>query len=849
MGGIRPELHPLRTKSNCSPARRATSDDFVPRSFMLKRYKKNLVAGPFVRAFRWNSPRRPSRHGIEIVRNSACIWKFLLLACLLAFMARPVSAIEARAGEYRLQVVTDPPVVPVGKANLVVKVSDAEGKPVADLDVRAIARMPAMPMGEREQSARPGPRPGEYIVPTSFPMAGGYVVEISADGSKAEVAMKTGQNTGGEASIPWTGIAIGVVALALAAFVIARMRKTGQRLDTKVLWNRQVIGGILLLGIAIAIAVWAVRTQRRPGAMDPIEAQIMEMNTPAPEGSFAVELQKVQLRSFGPSIDYPGQVVGFNEQNLVSRVTGTILWMPLYVGDPVKKGQLLARLDTTLVDPELARRSAARGGAEQGVNVARMESSRASNAIREAEAEVSSAEAMTDEAKAQVSAKEQQRIEAQAEIEAALAEVSAREAQLESVQAEQIYARAELGRMKNLVDDGAISRDEYQRSEANARQADAAVAGARQSVAQAQASAAKARAAKQRVEAEILAAQRRVQQSEAGLRAKQAALRTAQSSLGAAEARIAQQKAGVREAAAGVRGALTEKGYSELRAEIDGIVTERLLSPGQIVSPGQSIMRLAQLRPVRVQANVSQSDLSKVQVGDPVEITVGNGKPVSSRVASVSPAVESQARTGIVEAIVANQDARLKPGQFVQMRISLGQPRRTLAIPISAIQAEPALADAGKDLATVFVAEPDASGSYLVHRRQVRLGPTSRGFAPVLEGLEAGEFVVSRPAKGLREGARVRTVESDESSQRQIRITEQGYEPKQIVLPANEPATIEFLRTVDPTCADVLIIKKLGIRKDLPLNKPVKIEVPASPPGELEFHCGMDMFRGKVLFK
>ncbi|MFX9011992.1 efflux RND transporter periplasmic adaptor subunit, partial [Acinetobacter baumannii] len=87
-----------------------------------------------------------------------------------------------------------------------------------------------------------------------------------------------------------------------------------------------------------------------------------------------------------------------------------------------------------------------------------------------------------------------------------------------------------------------------------------------------------------------------------------------------ARSKVGQSRAAVSEASAGLKGASTQKGYSELRAQVDGVVTQRLVSPGVVVAPGQSVLKVAQVSPVRIQANVPQQDLSKIKVGDEVQV-------------------------------------------------------------------------------------------------------------------------------------------------------------------------------------------------------------------------------------
>src|SRR5437870_4412725 len=78
-----------------------------------------------------------------------------LLGALLALLAVCVAAHAGpttTAGPYRLEVTTEPPVIPVGKATLHVRLTDAAGKPVTGATIRALTKMPTMNMGEREQT-------------------------------------------------------------------------------------------------------------------------------------------------------------------------------------------------------------------------------------------------------------------------------------------------------------------------------------------------------------------------------------------------------------------------------------------------------------------------------------------------------------------------------------------------------------------------------------------------------------------------------------------------------------------------------------------------------------------------
>src|SRR6185312_13028050 len=103
---------------------------------------------------------------------------------------------------------TNPAVVPVGKAKLIIKVTDQSGKPVTGAIVKAIAKMPGMVMGEREETAVPGMELGTYTAPAQFAMGGAYEATISISGpqgtGQAVLQLQTGQSTAAAGGgVPW----------------------------------------------------------------------------------------------------------------------------------------------------------------------------------------------------------------------------------------------------------------------------------------------------------------------------------------------------------------------------------------------------------------------------------------------------------------------------------------------------------------------------------------------------------------------------------------------------------------------------------------------------------------------
>jgi plastocyanin domain-containing protein len=80
-----------------------------------------------------------------------------------------------------------------------------------------------------------------------------------------------------------------------------------------------------------------------------------------------------------------------------------------------------------------------------------------------------------------------------------------------------------------------------------------------------------------------------------------------------------------------------------------------------------------------------------------------------------------------------------------------------------------------------------------------------------------------------------------------INVTADGYQPASVTAPAGKPAHMVFTRISDQGCGQQLVFPALGIKKDLPLNQPVEVDVTMPASGSVSFTCGMDMYRGSIV--
>jgi plastocyanin domain-containing protein len=85
--------------------------------------------------------------------------------------------------------------------------------------------------------------------------------------------------------------------------------------------------------------------------------------------------------------------------------------------------------------------------------------------------------------------------------------------------------------------------------------------------------------------------------------------------------------------------------------------------------------------------------------------------------------------------------------------------------------------------------------------------------------------------------------------QTKVIVDSKGFTPSNVTVEKGKPASLVFVRTTDSTCAKQVVFPELKLEKELPLNTPVKIDVPTSEARTLTFQCGMAMYKSSVLIQ
>lgn len=82
-----------------------------------------------------------------------------------------------------------------------------------------------------------------------------------------------------------------------------------------------------------------------------------------------------------------------------------------------------------------------------------------------------------------------------------------------------------------------------------------------------------------------------------------------------------------------------------------------------------------------------------------------------------------------------------------------------------------------------------------------------------------------------------------------VQITENGFEPSKIDVKPGTHVILKVTRKTDTTCATSIQVKEKKIKKELPLNKEVSIDLGTLQIGEIRYACGMDMITGHLIVK
>jgi multidrug efflux pump subunit AcrA (membrane-fusion protein) len=183
----------------------------------------------------------------------------------------------------------------------------------------------------------------------------------------------------------------------------------------------------------------------------------------------------------------------------------------------------------------------------------------------------------------------------------------------------------------------------------------------------------------------------------------------------------------------------------KVRAAFPGAVTRRHASLGEYLNVNAPVVTMVRQHPLRVRAEIPERLASKVRVGQPISVSIqGVSTGATGRVVRLSPAIDAQSRSLVVEGEIPNQKGSLRPGSFAEVSITIDAHATGIAIPRNAV-----VSFAGTD--RVYLA-----ASNRLDDRIVKLGrPLGNESVEIVSGLEPGVDVVLKPDAKMTKGQKV----------------------------------------------------------------------------------------------
>lgn len=295
----------------------------------------------------------------------------------------------------------------------------------------------------------------------------------------------------------------------------------------------------------------------------------------------------------------------------------------------------------------------------------------------------------------------------QSEVAKAMTQVNNAEAEVEKAKLEVIQSQSDFQRQQKLFKEGAISEQTAQQAKTTA------------------------------------------QTTQKALKVRIAQVRTEKQAVAAAQGRVFSQQAIV-------KAAKERRSYSRIISPITGIVTEKVTEPGNLLQPGNEVIKIADLSRIKVIVQVSELELGKIQVGQSVQVRLDAfpEQNIMGRVARISPIADPTARLIPVEVVIPNSGRNIGSGLLARVNFTTQTPQR-IVVSETAINGKARETQAEINNGKIFIVQEEDSQAK-VKERSVTLGKKADDKVEVLSGLQPGERYVVRSSKPLKDGETVK---------------------------------------------------------------------------------------------
>jgi RND family efflux transporter MFP subunit len=196
--------------------------------------------------------------------------------------------------------------------------------------------------------------------------------------------------------------------------------------------------------------------------------------------------------------------------------------------------------------------------------------------------------------------------------------------------------------------------------------------------------------------------------------------------------------ANARAAEAAVAQAAQQADYTEIRAPYDGVLSQRLVEPGESVAPGQPLLRVFNPDRFRIQIQVPQGVAAAIRKAPQAEVTLVDGTTLTAESVLVYDSADASSHSVSVRVQLPKTETPLVPGQVASVRFAVAITDSRIWLPEKTIWRRGEL-----------------SGAYVIGKdrlllRQLRLGETREGTVEVISGLAEGDRVAADPVRAAQ---------------------------------------------------------------------------------------------------
>jgi membrane fusion protein (multidrug efflux system) len=191
-----------------------------------------------------------------------------------------------------------------------------------------------------------------------------------------------------------------------------------------------------------------------------------------------------------------------------------------------------------------------------------------------------------------------------------------------------------------------------------------------------------------------------------------------------------------------------ELDYTQIRAPISGVVSDRFIKLGNTLKVGEPLFGVTSLEPLVAYLYIPEREFRQIAAGQPVAIDIDalGSHRVFAQVTRVSPVVDPDTGTFKITIEISDPERRIKPGMFGRMSVIYDERKNALQVPRSAIIEE-------MGTTSVFVVVDNTAS-----RRQVQTGFSNKGLMEITDGLTDDDRVITVGQVGLKPGAEVSVI-------------------------------------------------------------------------------------------